>query len=146
MHTIRKGFSKEKLKFFWNISLAWNLWQIMVCSTKFLPRISNCLFQEDFHGSQYQDKWQSFQELMILTGKNLCFTEFSTKIYWNTRLVASDVFHMFIQLSSFSSIIIPMSENVIHQIESKNEWLLISVTFTAQFELVFVLTLENSFS
>ena len=38
-----------------------------------------------------------------------------------------------------------MSENVIHQIESKNEWLLISVTFTAQFELVFVLTLENSF-
>ena len=37
-------------------------------------------------------------------------------------------------------------KNVIHQIDSKNEWLLLSVTFTAKFELVFVLTLENAFS
>ena len=35
--------------------------------------------------------------LTIHTGKNLCFTEFSTKIYWNTRLAASDVFYMFTQ-------------------------------------------------
>ena len=29
------------------------------------------------------------------------FTEFSTKIHWNTRLVASDVFHMFTQSVKF---------------------------------------------
>ena len=35
---------------------------------------------------------------------------------------------------------------MIHQIDSKNEWLLLSVNFTAKVELVFVLTLENAFS
>ena len=38
-----------------------------------------------------------------------------------------------------------MSEKRVHQIDSKNEWLLLSVTFTAKFELVFVLTFENAF-
>ena len=37
-------------------------------------------------------------------------------------------------------------ENVIHQIDSKNEWLLLPPSFTAKFGLVFVLTLENAFS
>ena len=50
-------------------------------------------------------------ELTILTWKNFCFTEFSTKIHWNTRLAASDIFHMFTQLSSFNSIIVTF-ENV----------------------------------
>ena len=50
------------------------------------------------------------------------------------------------QLNSFNSIIVQMSENGIHQIGSKNEWLLLSVTFTAKLELVFVLTFENAFS
>ena len=50
------------------------------------------------------------------------------------------------QLSSPNSIILQMSEKVIHQIDSKNEWLLLSVTFTAKLELVFVLTFENAFS
>ena len=35
--------------------------------------------------------------LTILTGKNLCFTEFSTKIHWNAMLAAFDVFQMFTQ-------------------------------------------------
>ena len=39
-----------------------------------------------------------------------------------------------------------MSEKRVHQIDSKNEWLLLSVTFTAKPELVFVLTFENAFS
>ena len=39
-----------------------------------------------------------------------------------------------------------MFENVIYQIESKNEWLLLSASFTAAFDLVFVLTRENAFS
>ena len=37
-------------------------------------------------------------------------------------------------------------KNVIHQIDSKNEWLLFPATFTAKLGLVFVLTLENPFS
>ena len=37
-------------------------------------------------------------------------------------------------------------KNVIHQIDSKNEWLLLPVSFTAKFMLVFVLSLENTFS
>ena len=49
-------------------------------------------------------------------------------------------------LSSFNSIIVQMTENMIHQVGSKNEWLLLSVTFTAKLELVFVLTFENAFS
>ena len=39
--------------------------------------------------------------LMIHTGKNLCFTEFNTKIHLNTRLAASDVFHMFTESIKF---------------------------------------------
>ena len=39
--------------------------------------------------------------LTILTWKNLCFIEFSTKIHRNTRLAASDVFHVFTQSIKF---------------------------------------------
>ena len=82
--------------------------------------------------------------LTILIWKNLCFTE---KIHSNARLVSSDVFHMFTQSINF--FLIPLSysclKNVIHQIDSKNEWLLLSITFAAKLELVFVLTFENAF-
>ena len=39
-----------------------------------------------------------------------------------------------------------MSEKRVHQTDNKSEWLLLSVTFTAKLELVFVLTFENAFS
>ena len=39
-----------------------------------------------------------------------------------------------------------MFEKRVHQIDSKNEWLLLSITFTAKLELVFVLTFEKGFS
>ena len=80
-----------------------------------------------------------------LTWKNLCFTE---KIHWNTRLVASDVFHMFTQSIKFFYFHYRTDvwKNMIHQIDSKNEWFLVWVTFTAKLELVFVLTFENTFS
>ena len=53
-------------------------------------------------------------------------------------MAASDLFHMFTQSIEFYTF---------HdQIDSKNEWFLLSVSFTAKFELVFVLTLENAFS
>ena len=50
------------------------------------------------------------------------------------------------QLSSFNSITVQMSEERVHQIDSENKWLLLSVNFTAKLELVFVLTFENAFS
>ena len=49
------------------------------------------------------------------------------------------------QLSSFNSIIYRCLKNVIHQIGSKNEWLLLLVAFTAKLELLFVLTFKNAF-
>ena len=49
------------------------------------------------------------------------------------------------QLSSFNSIIVQVSEKR-DSSGSKNEWLLLSVTFTAKLEFVFVLTFEKAFS
>ena len=49
------------------------------------------------------------------------------------------------QLRSLNSIIPLSSEKRVHQIDSKNEWLLLAVTFTAKLELVFVLTSDNLF-
>ena len=47
-----------------------------------------------------------------------------------------------LNLFTQSIILIPLSyrclKNVIHQIDNKNEWLFLSVTFTAKYELVFV--------
>ena len=37
-------------------------------------------------------------------------------------------------------------KNVIYQIDSKNEWLLLSASFTTKFGLVFAFKLENAFS
>ena len=73
----------------------------------------------------------------------LCFTEFSTKISW---LLLTFFICLHNQLSSFNSIIVQMSEKRVHQVDSKNEWLLLSETFMAKLELVFVLTFENAFS
>ena len=50
------------------------------------------------------------------------------------------------QLSSFNSTIVKMSEKCDSSVDSKNEWLLLSVTFRAKLELVFVLTFKNAFS
>ena len=50
------------------------------------------------------------------------------------------------QISSFNAIIVRCLKNMIHQVGSKNVWLLLSVTFTAKLELDFVSTFENAFS
>ena len=71
--------------------------------------------------------------------------------YKNDCLSASD---LFICLHNQLSSIYPLSrikeyrcwKNLIHQIDSKNEWLHVSASFTAKFWLAFVLTLENAFS
>ena len=68
--------------------------------------------------------------------------------YRNSCLAASDLFHMFTQLIKFYTFHYQYRclKNVIHQIDSKNGWLLLSASFTVKFGLVFVLTLENAFS
>ena len=75
--------------------------------------------------------------------------------------LAADLFHMFTQSIKFYSfyhhmlymtyymlhiIIYERVQMLIHQMDSKNEWLLLSASFTVKCELVFVLTLENAFS
>ena len=45
--------------------------------------------------------WLIVDHLTTLTWKNLCITELSTKIHSNTRLAASQVFHMFMQSIKF---------------------------------------------
>ena len=86
-------------------------------------------------------------ELTILTGKNLSFTEFSAKFI---EIQGWLLLRFFICLQNQLSFLIPLSyrclKNEIHQIDSENKWLLLSVTCMAKFELVFVLTFENAFS
>ena len=68
-------------------------------------------------------------------------------------MTASDLFHMFTQSIKFYTILLPRIKeyvnkelgNVIHQIGSKNEWLLLSAGITAKFGLVFILTVETLF-
>ena len=68
--------------------------------------------------------------------------------YRNGWLAASYLFHMFTQSIKFYTFRHQYRclKNVIHQVDSKNGWLLLSASFTAKFGLVFVLTLENAFS
>ena len=54
-------------------------------------------------------------------------------------MAASDLFRMFTQSIKFYT-------KVVHQMDRKNEWMLLSASFTVKFELVFVLTLEKAFS
>ena len=83
---------------------------------------------------------------ILIWRKNLGFSKLSTKFIeiqgW-LRLAFFICLHN--QLSSFNYITVQMSEKRVDQIDSKNEWLLLSVTFTTKLELVFVLTFENAF-
>ena len=83
--------------------------------------------------------------LTILTWKNLWFTEFCIKFieiqgccFWRFSHVYT-VSYVLLILLSYRCL-----KNVIHQIDSKDEWLLLSVSFTAKFEFFFVLTFENA--
>ena len=73
----------------------------------------------------------------------MCFTQFSTRNVW---LAASDLLRMFTQTIKFYAFHYRCLKNVIHQIDSENEWLLLSASFTSKLGLLFVLTLENAFS
>ena len=83
--------------------------------------------------------------------EKLCLTQFSAKFYWNTSLVAHDLFPLFTQSVNFYILYCHIIKgywclkNVNHQLE-KNEWLLLS-TFQQglQQKLFFVLKEENTF-
>ena len=64
--------------------------------------------------------------------EKLCFTQFSIRMAVWLILTVLICFH-----NQF--------KNVIHQIDSKNEQLLLSAIFTVRFGLVFVLTFEKAF-
>ena len=68
--------------------------------------------------------------------------------YMNGWLAASDLFDMLTRSIKFYTFHYQYRclKNVIHQVDSKNGWLLLSASFTAKFGLVFVLALENAFS
>ena len=79
--------------------------------------------------------------------EKLC-TQFSIRNGW---LPASDLFPVFTQSIKFYTfhydvLKARMFKNVINQMDSKSEWLLLSAKFTAKLGLVFVLTLGNIFS
>ena len=73
-------------------------------------------------------------------------------LYWKKSLKykVGCFWHFSYVYTITQALLIPLShrclKNVIHQIDSKNEWLLLSVSFTAKPELVFVLIFENAFS
>ena len=77
--------------------------------------------------------------------ERLVFNSIQNRDDW---LAASDRFHMFTQSIKFCTFYYQYRclKNVIHQIDGKNKWLVLSASFTAKAGLVFVLTLESAFS
>ena len=84
--------------------------------------------------------------LSILSGKKICCTHFSIRVA--TWLILT--FFMFTQSIKFYTyyyhILYRYLKNLVHQIDSKNQWLLLSARFAGEFGFVFPLTLENTFS
>ena len=87
-------------------------------------------------------------ESTILTWKKTCTLLNSVHkfIEIQGRLLLTFLICLHNQLSLLKLLSYRCLKNVIYQVDSKNEWLLLSVTFTAKLELVFVLTFENAFS
>ena len=94
------------------------------------------------HPENFKNKLLFPKKINDIHRERLMFHSIQCRNFW---LAASDLFDMFTQ-SIYTSIIYRCLKNAIHQIDSKHGWLLPSASFTAKFELVFVLTLENAFS
>ena len=82
--------------------------------------------------------------LRMLTGKSKVFHSIQ---YMNSleyrSLAASDLFRMLTQFSSIHSIVTLKMFQKGYPSNRQNYWLLLSASFTAKFELVFVLTLND---
>ena len=105
------------------------------CRTSWRHRILKQIHQLDYFNDIHLEK--------------ICFIQFSTRMAdW---LLLTFLIRLYNQLSSVMHSAITYKnyrwlKNVVHQIESKNKWLLLLANFTAKFGLVFVLTLEKAFS
>ena len=95
------------------------------------------------NNSQKNNFFIPVSSLTLLTRKDLCFTQFSTRMAGWLLLIFLICLHN--QINTFHYQYRDL-KTVIHQIDSKNGWLLLSARFTAKFRLVFVLTLESAFS
>ena len=90
--------------------------------------------------------------LTILTGES-CFTKVLLNSVqgmagWLLLIFFFNMFTQSIKFYTFHYYVLRLQclKNGIHQIDSKNEWLVLSARFTAKVGLAFVLTLENAFS
>ena len=105
------------------------------CRTSWRHRILKPIHQLDYFNDIHLEK--------------ICFIQFSTRMAdW---LLLTFLIRLYNQLSSVMHSAITYKnyrwlKNVVHQIESKNKWLLLLANFTAKFGLVFALTLEKAFS
>ena len=79
----------------------------------------------------------------------LCFTELSTRIYWNRSLVTSGLFFLFIRSNKLYTLHSHMLRKRLFIKETENEeWFVLLASCVAKFELILVLVLtqENDFS
>ena len=86
-----------------------------------------CLFKAHLQNDSKRSLFLLY--LTILAWKNLCFTEFSTKMHWIQGWLLLRFFMcLHNQVSAFNSIVAQLLFiNVIYEIDSKNDWLLLSI-------------------
>ena len=100
-----------------------------------------CLFKAHLQNDSKRSLFLLY--LTILAWKNLCFTEFSTKMHWIQGWLLLRFFMcLHNQVSAFNSIVAQLLFiNVIYEIDSKNDWLLLSIFKKAlclRYRLVFM--------
>ena len=92
-------------------------------------------------------------ELSNTHREKLYFTQSTTKMFWNKTLAPPDLFHMFTQ-PIFKKKLYTFHYHILKSTDvwkrwftnyAENKWLFLSTSFTAKFELVFVLAQENAF-
>ena len=86
--------------------------------------------------------WSVFSRIRTEYGEIIRISLYSVRMRENTDQNNSEYRHVYAVITFEYRCL----KNVIHQIHSKYEWLLLSASFTEKFELIFVLTLENAFS
>ena len=121
------------------------LWSLFIKVCKLINNINPTYINEVFKLRKISRAVRSNYKLNNTYMERLVFHSIQ---YRNGWLAVSDLFDIFTQSIKFYIFHYQYRclKNVIHQIDSKNEWLLLSASFTAKFGLVFVLTLENAFS
>ena len=108
----KRAEAMKKVSLSWKRNLCMCVWEKNITSFEITViilcyiRNVSLWFKKDFKSAELLTETFFFSfiletDLIILIGKNLCFTEISTKFHWSTRLAASDVFHVFTQSIQF---------------------------------------------